>query len=179
MTQQYFTDGEWTTLLQAPLQVVLAVTLSDKTDPVSFLKETYAAIQLCVAEQQRTDLSNDLVKSLLASLQDADAQQSVQGEELVLKKEFELLGSVQALKDANTGRNQAIAHLQQVSSILATKVTAVQAQEFKNWLLALARKIAEAVKEDGLMGTNIGGERISSAERATLEKLEKALTLKV
>ncbi len=175
MAQQYFTDSEWSSLLKAPYQTILAVILADKTDPVSFLKEAHGAVQVLVNEHQRTDISSDLVKSLITAHQQLDAQETLQGEELVLKKEFELLGTIQALKDASAGRDQAIAHLQQVSAILTAKVTGIQAQEFKSWLLSLAQKVAETVKEEGLFG--IGGERISGAERAILEKLEKALTV--
>jgi hypothetical protein len=173
MNQQYFSESEWTTLLQTPTMVIMAITLADKTDPVSFLQETRAAIQIVVNEQNRLDLTNDLVQSLITSLKEVDAKEPLQGEQLLLKKQFELLGSLQNLKNASEGRKLTLDHFKQVSAILNSKVTAVQAQEFKAWILAIARQIAEAVKEGGLFG--VGGERISRDESAMLTSIEKAL----
>lgn len=175
MSQQYFTDAEWQVMLQAPMQTIKAVILADKTDPVNFLKEAYAAVSLLTEQQQQTTAS-DLVNALMADMRTADAQESIQGEQLLLKKEFQLLGELQGLKDAGEGRNQALSHLQQVSSILASKVTLNQADEFRKWLVSLGRKVADAVKEGGFMG--IGGERTSSDEAAAIKKIEQALAIK-
>lgn len=175
MSQQYFTDAEWQVMLQSPMHVVKAVILADKTDPVTFLKEAYAAVSL-LTEQQQQPTSSDLVNALMADMKTADAQEPIQGEQLLLKKEFQLLGELQGLKDAGEGRTQALAHLQQVSSILAGKVTLNQADEFRKWLVALATSVANAVKEGGFMG--IGGERTSSDEAAAIKKIEQALAIK-
>jgi hypothetical protein len=59
MSQQYFTDAEWQVMLQAPMHVIKAVILADKTDPVNFLKEAYAAVSL-LTEQQQQPTSSDL-----------------------------------------------------------------------------------------------------------------------
>ena len=177
MTQQYFSDTEWSTLIQAPMQAVIALVLADKTDPVSFLKELQAGVQILAAEQQRPDISNDLVKSLVSALNDIDAKQTLQGEELALKKEFEVIGYLRGLKNADEGRQKAIAHIEQVASILAAKVTGIQASEFKTWLMSIAQRVAEAVKEGGFLG--VGGEKISDPERSVLKKIEQILEYKV
>lgn len=179
MAQQYFTDSEWEMLVQSPTQVAITVLLADKTDPISFLREVKAAIDFLRNEEERTDLSSDLIKSLSSSLAERTAAESLQGEELLLKREFELLGSLQTLKSASEGRTKAIAHLNEVSNILAAKLPANQASEFKKWLVALARSIAEAVKEEGFLGGRIGGERISKAEAEAIASIEKALSISV
>jgi hypothetical protein len=113
MSQQYFSDSEWATLVQSPVQAIVAMILADKTDPVSFLKEVQASIQILSTEVQRQDITNDLVKSLLVSLQDkVTTGETLQGEELLLKKEFELLGYIRTLTSADEGRKKAIAHIQ-------------------------------------------------------------------
>jgi ABC-type amino acid transport substrate-binding protein len=175
MSQQYFTDSEWVTLRQAPMKTIQIVTLADKADPVSFLKETRMAIQLLATEQQQ-GTSSDLVNALLADLKEADASEPVQGEELLLKKLFQYLGEIESFKDANEGRTKALDHLKQVATILASKVTLKQAQEFRQWLISLAQKVADAVKEGGIFG-GIGGERTSSDEAAAIKKIEQALEL--
>jgi len=173
MTQEYFTDSEWSMLMQAPVQALSAVILADKSDPVSFLKEVKAAVQILMTEQQREDFSTDLGRALMQGFKTKMAAESLQGDELLMKKMFEYLGSLEALKSAADGRKQAVAHLNQVSTLLASKVTVVQANEFRTWLVSLARRVAEAVKEEGFMG--VGGERVSRQEAAVLADIEKAL----
>lgn len=174
MTQQYFSDSEWTMLMQAPWQAIAALILADKTDPVSFLKELRAGLEIMVAEQQREDITNDLVKSLVASLNQADAKRSLAGEALVLQKQNELLSYLQNLNSASQGRQQALAYFEEVAKILAAKVTPMQASEFKSWILSIARRVAEAVRERGLFGVGISNEEMSM-----LRKLEEMLTIKV
>lgn len=176
MKQQYFTDDEWKTLLQSPTQAVLAIILADKTDPVTFLKETQAAIQILANELQRGDISSDLVRSVVASLKESVTQEALQGEALLLKKQFDLLEKIRAFKDVSEGQKQTISHFDQVKSILMSKVTIVQAEEFKQWILALATQVAKAFKEEGFLG--IGGERVSRQESGALSSIEQALTFK-
>lgn len=175
MQPQYFSDDEWATLLEAPTQTIFAIVLADKTDLVSFLKEIQAAFQIMAAELQRDDISSDLVKSVLASLKAAIAQEPIQGNQLLLKQQFDFLKTVQSFNSASDGQKMAIAHLNEVKAILVSKVPIAQAEEFKQWILALGTQVAKAVKEEGRFG-GIGGERISRQEDAALSSVEKALS---
>lgn len=174
MTQKYFTDSEWSTLMQAPWQAIAALILADKTDPVSFLKELRAALEIMVAEQHREDITNDLVKSLVASLNQADANRALEGEALILDKQSQLLSYLLNLNSASQGRQQALNYFEQVAQILSAKVTPMQASEFKSWILSIARQVAEAVREKGLFGVGTSNE-----EKSMLRKLEETLTIKV
>ncbi|WP_315784899.1 hypothetical protein [Fischerella sp. JS2] len=60
---------------------------------------------------------------------------------------------------------------------MAAKVTTAQASAFKSWVLSIAEKVANAVKEGGFLG--IGGKRVSDSEASMLKKLEQTLALKV
>jgi hypothetical protein len=176
--QQYFSDSEWATLLQSPMQAILVIILADKTDPVSFLKETQAALQILAAELQREDISSDLVKSVIASLNEAVAQEPLEGDQLLLKQQFDLLKIIQTFNSASDGQKQATAHFDQVSAILVSKVPIGQAEEFKQWILTIANQVAKAVKEGGILG-RIGGERISRQESEALSSIEKALNFRL
>jgi hypothetical protein len=174
MTQQYFSENEWSILIQSPWQAIKALILADKTDPVSFLKEVRVAMEIMAVEQQREDITNDLVKSLIASLNQADAKDSLEGEALLLHKQTQLLLQLQNLNSASQGRQEALAYFEEVAKILAAKVTPMQASEFKSWILAIARGVAEAVRERGFFGVGISNEEMSM-----LRKLEEMLTIKV
>ncbi|GAB4344600.1 MAG: hypothetical protein OHK0047_37680 [Leptolyngbyaceae cyanobacterium] len=61
LTKQYFSESEWTTLLQAPIHTVLMILLADKGNPVYFLKEVQAAVQILHTALNQ-DASSDLLK---------------------------------------------------------------------------------------------------------------------
>ena len=61
----------------------------------------------------------------------------------------------------------------EVSALLARKAPASEADSVKRWLLTVARRVAEAAKEGGVLG--IGGVRVSAAEQATLAEVAAVL----
>jgi hypothetical protein len=181
MEQHYFNDDEWTLLRQAPMQAAIAVILADKTDPVSFLQETYAAAQILLDEQARVvDEASDLVRAVLEAMGATEA--SNQGNPGLPNatptdlKQLEILIKIRSYEKASEGRKAAIEHVDRASEILASKVTIVQTQEFNQWLITIARRVAEAVKEAGFLG--IGGERVSDEEKSVIRELKKALEYK-
>lgn len=171
-----FTEAERAILLQAPMQAIAAVTLADRADPVTFLKEVQAGINILADEMGRQDLPGNLLPALIEALRQLDAQDPVQGDALKLKKGFELLGYLQGLKTSAAGQDQAVAHFQEVAAILAAKATGLEADAYKRWLMDFAQKIAEAIREGGIFG--IGSSRISEKEADVLDKLAKALGLR-
>ncbi len=171
--RENFTDEEWTTLLQAPMQAVMGVCLADRVDPVSFLQELKAGVDIVAGELQRSDVVGELAPVLMSGIAELDAADALQGEQLLLKKQFELLGLIQTFKSSKEGRDYAIAHLQKVVAILDTKVTGVQASEAKQWLMSVAVKVAEAQREGGILG--IGSSRISEKENDVLKKMSEVL----
>ncbi|MGG6242821.1 hypothetical protein ACQ4N7_29825 [Nodosilinea sp. AN01ver1] len=173
--RENFTAEEWSMLIQAPMQAVMGICLADRVDPVSFLQEVRSGVALVSEETRRTDLVGDLAPALLSGIAELDAADPLGGEQLLLKKQFELLGLIQTFKTSKEGRDYAIAHLQKVAVILDTKVTGVQASELKQWLISLATKVAEAYREGGIMG--IGSSRISDKENDMLNKMSAVLGL--
>ncbi|MFH7242614.1 MAG: hypothetical protein ACHWZW_07165 [Spirulina sp.] len=173
--RQNFTDEEWTKLLQAPMEAVIAVCLADKVDPISFLQELIAGVKIVTEDLKRTDLPGELTPALVAALAEQDAQESLTGEQLVLKKQFELLGVIQTFTKPKDARNRAVESFQTISAILDAKVTGLQATEFKTWLMSIAQRVAEVQREGGVMG--IGSSRVSEREAEVLKALAKALGL--
>lgn len=173
--REHFTAEEWSTLIQAPMQVVMGICLADRVDPVLFLQEVKAGIAIMAAETQRSDVVGDLVPTLLAGIAELDAADPLTGERRRLKKQFELLGLIQTFKTSKEGRDYAIAHLCKVAVILDTKVTGLQASELKQWLLSLATKVAEANREGDITG--IGSSRMSDRESDMLKTMSEALGL--
>ncbi|NJL45011.1 MAG: hypothetical protein HC922_03240 [Leptolyngbyaceae cyanobacterium SM2_3_12] len=72
-------------------------------------------------------------------------------------------------------KNFAIGRFQNVAAILDAKVTGAQATYYRQWLMSVAQKVAEAQKEGGIMG--IGSSRVSEREADVLKELAAALGL--
>jgi hypothetical protein len=173
--RENFTTEEWSTLIHAPMQAVMGICLADRVDPVSFLQNVRSGIAIVSEEVQHSDVVGDLTPALLGGLAELDAADTLAGERLLLKKQFELLGLIQTFKTAKEGRDYAIAYLCRVAVVLDTKVTDVQASELKQWLVSVATKVAETDRKGGMMG--LGASRISDQERAMLKKMSEALGL--
>jgi len=155
---------------------VMAVCLADRVDPVSFLQELKSGVAIVAEELQRSDVVGDLAPALISSLAELDNADALQGDQLLLKKQFELLGLIQTFKSSKEGRDYVIANLQKVVAILDVKATGAQASELKQWLMSVAIKVAEAYREGGVLG--IGSSRISDKENEVLKKISEALGVK-
>jgi hypothetical protein len=66
----------------------------------------------------------------------------------------------------------AVSELQSIAALVA-QTAPDDAAGFKAWLNTIAGKVAEAGKEGGFLG--FGGEQVSAAEKATLERLATAI----
>ena len=64
--------------------------------------------------------------------------------------------------------------LRQAAEIVDTKAPG-DAAAFKSWLRQISQHVAEAAKEGGFL--DIGGVRVSEAEKATLAEISSALKL--
>lgn len=163
------------TLLQAPLQGVMAVVLADRVDPVSFLQELMAGVKIVGDELQRLDLTGELTAAMASAMGEIDAQDPLTGEQLLLKKEFELLGLIQTFKNSKEGKESALEHFRRVATILENNIAGKHATDCKRWLLSIAQKVAEVQREGGFMG--LGSSRISEKESDVLKDLAAALNI--
>ena len=77
------------------------------------------------------------------------------------------------LKDPEQCKESALNHVRAVNDLINRKVKPEEADEFKKWLLAIGRRVAEASNEGGIFG--IGGERVSEAEKNVLRQIAFAL----
>jgi hypothetical protein len=66
----------------------------------------------------------------------------------------------------------AVTELGAVAALVAAKAPQA-APGFRDWLKAVAAKVADAGSEGGFLG--FGGEKVSAAEKATLERIAAAL----
>jgi hypothetical protein len=151
-----FTPEEWKTIVAAAPMVGLAVTCASPNGPWGVMKEMLS-MGMAMAEMLEKGSSNTLIAELVADLK---ARQT--------KPE-----PPEGMKDPEQCKQAALDHLRAVNDVLNRKVKPEEADEFKKWLLTVARRVAEAANEGGIFG--FGGERVSDAEKNVRRQIAFAL----
>jgi len=77
------------------------------------------------------------------------------------------------IDNAEKLRAQTLEDARAAAAILAAKATASEAEEYRQWALSIAEKVANAATEGGFLG--FGGERITPAEKSLIDDIRKAL----
>jgi hypothetical protein len=156
-----FTTDEWAQLRQAPFMAGLAVVAASPSGPFGVLQEMFAVGRM-LAEVKSQGASSELVKGLVADLEGDRRNQSAPAE-LTGKKPEEILSF-------------AVERCREIASMVERKAAPGEAQAFKQWLVSVSQKVAEAAKEGGFLG--FGGTQVSAQESAAVQQLSAALGVK-
>jgi hypothetical protein len=154
-----FTAEEWARVVAAPMLAGIAVTAAEPGGLWGAVKESVAVAGAVRGAKGDAD-------PLVAEV--ADAYETAEGRDMARG----------ALKSQASGKKPAevveaaVAELAAVAGLVAAKAPEA-APGFRAWLKAIAGKVAEAGTEGGFLG--FGGEKVSAAETATLEKIGTAL----
>lgn len=70
-------------------------------------------------------------------------------------------------------RARAVAQIAEATSTLAAKADADEVAAYRDFVLAVAKRVAEADKSGGFLG--VGGERVTEHEQAAIEEVRAAL----
>ncbi|HVH01391.1 MAG TPA: hypothetical protein VM891_00240 [Amaricoccus sp.] len=154
-----FTAEEWARVVAAPMLAGIAVTAAEPGGLWGAVKESVAVAGAVRAGKADAD-------PLVAAV--AAAYETPEGRDMARA----------ALKAQAAGRKPAevveaaVAELGAVAALVAAKAPAA-APGFRDWLKAVAARVAEAGAEGGFLG--FGGEKVTAAETATIEKIAAAL----
>jgi hypothetical protein len=153
--QSDYSAEEWLTVSSAPVMAGLLVSLSDVSGPIGMAKEALAVVR--AVTESASGGAGELLTSIAASWK---AQ--------VTKPQLPELPR----DSPDAARNAALEHCKEAAAIVSQKSPS-EADEYRKWLVSLARKTAEASKEGGFLG--IGGTLVSDAEANAVTTLAKAL----
>lgn len=165
-TRADYTDQEWSLLVKAPAMVGLGMLVVSRSGPVGKLREALA-YRACVhgATARANVGQNQLISAIL------DEQPS---RHRVLTAPLLSNGDPIPLLSAILGaRLHMVAHCEKVAAVLADRTPYSEAQEFKRWLMWIARRVAQA-SGDGWFGT---GQKRSDAEDQMLDSIATALRI--
>lgn len=155
-----FTADEWKLVSSAPMIAAVAMSMADKTGPLSVMRELTAAAQAFTGGAA-TGGDSKLVAALAGSL-DNDALQEIKSEKGVSPQEFAFALRTRALDD-----------LQKALALIEAKGSDADLAAYKKWTLAIAVQVMSATKSGSTLG--FGGEKISANEEAFFEELKTVL----
>jgi hypothetical protein len=147
-----FTVEEWKVIVAAAPMVGLAVTCASPNGPWGVMKEMLS-MGMAMAEMLQKGSSNPLIAALADDLKARRTKMEAPSD----------------MKDPEMCKDTALKQVRAVNEIIDRKVKGEEGEDFKRWLLAVARRVAEAANEGGVFG--FGGNRVSDAENNVLRQI--------
>lgn len=154
-----FTAEEWAEVVAAPMLAGVAVTAADPGGLWGALKESVA---VAGAVRDAKAGASPLAAEVAAAYETAEGRELARG---VLKAEARGKPPAAVVEAA-------VAGLAAAAAVVAAKAPEA-APGFKAWLQEVAARVAAAGTEGGFLG--FGGEQVSDAEKATLDRLATVL----
>ena len=159
-----FTPEEWKDLLGGVFMTGVAVTAAQPSGLFGMLREGLAS-RRALAEASKGASTNELIKSVASALRSPTGRK-------ITNEFFGTLSKGAAQEDL---KMLAIQALNQAAAIVDRRAPD-DAQVFKEWLLHIATRVAEASKEGSFFG--FGGAVIGDNETATLGEIAATLGLR-
>jgi len=155
-----YTPDEWKSITGAPYLAGLLITMADPSGIGGVMKEALA-VGRAVADAAAND-KTEVIQSLVEGLKAAGF--SVRHELPDVPR-----GDLAAAKSATFD------HLQRAITAISAKSPA-EADAYRAWVMAAAKKVSEAAKEGGFLG--FGGTLVSDQEQAALKELADRIGMK-
>jgi hypothetical protein len=153
-----FTEEEWTRIRRAPFVAAMAISIADPGGPIELVKETAAALK-AIQDTARQHSGVELVDAIADDVI-AEAQQRHN-----VAKGWKPEGA--------TPGDAVLDELRAIDGIVVAKATQEETAAFRQWLLEIAQRSAEAAKEGGFMGFR--AVQVSEGEQRMLDKLRETL----
>jgi hypothetical protein len=159
-----FTEDEWFLLLSTPSMIGASVAAAGQSG-LGTIKEAVASLEV-IAGAAKAYPSNELIGELVKRAENRD-EAKAQASKYTEMAKTKLQGKKpeQLTAEMLDDTKKAVALLQQ-------KAPGVL-DDYKQWSLAVAEKVANAAKEGGFLG--FGGERVSEGEKALIDNIKGAL----
>jgi len=158
--QSTFTRDEWTLLRVAPSFVSVGISAVDPSGLYASIKEVIAGTNEML-ESLQANSSLELFSALAAD-------RSVVG----VPDLAPLLGAGSHEQQMQNFKYATLEHVKAVSEIVSRKASAAESAAYRQLLLNVARKTANASKEGGFLG--LGGVRVSDKEQSFINAVSRA-----
>ena len=145
--QSDFADEEWKQILQAPPTAGMIVITAQRGGSI---RESFS-IAKAYTEARREHEESELLDEIAAAKPEVDRTRYRSAEEL---------------------REHGLQHLRDAVALLEQKATPEEVDQYRKFVVDLAKRVAEAHKE-GFLG--LSGEPVSEAEQAAVDEIAAAL----
>ena len=162
-TQAAFTPQEWTLLRTVPALVASGVAAADPGGIFASMKEAFAGMK-GMFDLLQQGAGVELLQAILADKSRPD-----------LPDVKAMMGEGSSEQQMANLKANVLDRIKEAEALVAAKATAEEAQAYRQMLMAVASRTAEASKEGGFFG--FGGVRVSSAEQSFLNEVQQALHL--
>jgi hypothetical protein len=162
-TQPAFTTEEWNLLRIVPSLVAGGVSAADPSGIFGSIKEATAGMRGMIGSLQQ-----DSKGGLLAAM---FADKSMPG----MPDLKTLVGEGNREQQIANLKSAVLTRIKEAANLVSRKATPEEAQAYKQMIMGVAEKTANASKEGGFLG--FGGVRVSSAEQSFLNEVKAALQL--
>ncbi len=152
-----YSPEEWKVISAAPMMAGLLVSMSDVSGPIGLAKEAIVLVK--VVNERTQETGNELINSI--------------SEEIKAQRGRTDLSELRS--DPASVRTLLIDRCKQAVALVGQKSPA-EADDYKKWLVSLAKETASASKEGGFLG--FGGTVVSGAETSAVHDLALALGVK-
>jgi hypothetical protein len=160
-----FTPEEWDLLLALPRETAIAAAIADPGGRVGATKAIVAAFKELVAGEANYP-GNALIAALLVELRTGTQGPEDRSEDLEIDEAERVRRLTETLE-----------HARAANALLAAQVETAPAEEYRRWVLGIARTAVDAAKSGGFLGR--GGERVTEEEAGFVADLRTALGLAV
>ena len=164
-----FSEDEELLLSSIPHMIGTTVAFSESSGIFGTLKEMWACGKNSI-EGLKQYPNNEIITGVLPNIE--ERKESLEkAKEIRTKSKARL--EEKGVKSKEEFVQLLIDDCKEVSSLLASKASADEAQEYKDWAMSLAENVAKASKEGGFLG--FGGTQISDGEKQTIANIASAL----
>jgi len=161
--QAGFTAEEWTLLRTAPLLAAVGVSAADPSGIFGSIKEAAAGMMGMIGSLQQ-GTKNELLGAM-------PADKSTPG----MPDPKTLLGEGTREQQMANLKSNVLGRIREAAHLVIGKATSEEATAYRQMILSVSEKAANASKEGGFLG--FGGVRVSSAEQSFLNEVKAALQL--
>lgn len=160
-TQAAFTPQEWALLRTVPALVASGVAAADPGGIFGSMKEAFAGMK-GMFESLQQGANVELLQAIMADKSKPEMPdiKSMMGE-----------GSPE--QQMGNLKTNVLARIKEAEGLVAAKASPGEAQAYRQMLMAVASRTAEASKEGSFFG--FGGVRVSSAEQSFLNEVQQIL----
>jgi len=169
MNNSNFTEEEQFLLMSVPVMIGSAVSMSEKSGVIGTVKEAMSSAKSLVSGVKEYP-NNQVLKDVLPIVE--ERQEAIEH----AKKYKEKALSRMKEHDINSPekfKQQLLQDCKDVARILDSKASEQEKQEYKQWAMSLAEKVAMASKEGGLLG--FGGQQVSHGEVEMIAEIAQAI----